>query len=386
MDKIAKLKKAIEEKLIAAKNEESVDEKIKLLDEVDALNKELETEERLIEAEKAAALEKANEETPKEELKGYEKAVKEMAAAARKNFNEGTGADGGFTVPEDISTRINKFRDANVNLRHLVSIENVKTLSGQRTYQKRGHGTGFSSVAEGSKIPNVTPPKFMRISYNILKYGGYMFSTNELLEDSDANIVETIIEWFGENARVTDNKLVLAALNTKYTRTKDPATAESISGLDDIKKILNVKLGQTFAPTSTIVTNDDGLQWLDTLKDKDGNSLLKEYENDSLKKYVSVGFRKIPLVIIPNNDLASDATKGVPFYIGDLKDAVKLYDRKSLSIKASDVATAGTGDNAINAFDEDLRVWRGIVRLDTELIDEDAYYLGYYKETVENAG
>ena len=43
-----------------------------------------------------------------------------------------------------------------------------------------------------------------------------------------------------------------------------------LNGLDDIKKVLNVTLGSAFKQSSRIITNDDGLQYLDTLKDSTG--------------------------------------------------------------------------------------------------------------------
>lgn len=317
---------------------------------------------------------------------GLEDSEKAFAAAARKNFSEGVSADGGYTVPEDIRTSIEKWRDAEASLRDLVSVEKVKTLSGQRTFQKRGRGQGFGSMEEGGKLPKIAAPKFERIRYEIRKYGGYMFATNELLEDTDAAIKTTIIEWFGENMRVTDNRLILAALDHKYTRSEDPVVPEEVKGLDDLKRIGNVKLGQTFAPTSKIVTNDDGLQWLDTLKDADGRALLKAYEGDPLKQYVAVGTRRMPVVIIPNDDLPTDSAKGIPIYMGDFKAGVRIYDRKQLSIMASTVAAVGTGDDAINAFDEDLTIWRGILREDVQTLDEKAWYKGFIKSEVAAAG
>lgn len=318
---------------------------------------------------------------------GYEADVKAFAAAARKNFSEGVPADGGYTVPEAISTKINKLRDAKFSLRRLVSVRNVKASSGEDTYQKRGAGAGFSSISEGGKIPKIAGPKFFRLPWKVEKYGGFMFATNELLSDTDANIVGTVTEWFAENARVTDNLIVLATLREKYTRTENPESYEVIEGLGDLKRILNVKLGQTFAPTSSIVTNDDGLQWLDTLKDKEGRTLIKENENDPLKRYISVGFRKVPLEVVPNSDLPTDATKGAPVIVGDLKEGCQLIDRNALSIKASDTAAIGTGDDAVNAYSEDLTVWRGLERLDCRLKDEASYYMGHIKpETAASAG
>ena len=67
--------------------------------------------------------------------------VAEFANAARQGFRnagmtEGTPADGGYTVPEDIQTRINEYREAQASLISLVDVENVTTNKGQRTFKK----------------------------------------------------------------------------------------------------------------------------------------------------------------------------------------------------------------------------------------------------------
>ena len=67
---------------------------------------------------------------------------KEFADAARRGFrnsmNEGTPSEGGYTVPEDIQTRINTYREAKASLIDLVDVENVTTrsLSGSVTKLK----------------------------------------------------------------------------------------------------------------------------------------------------------------------------------------------------------------------------------------------------------
>ena len=196
---------------------------------------------------------------------------KEFADAARRGFrnamNEGTASEGGYTVPEDIQTRINTYREAKASLIDLVDVENVTTNKGSRTFKKRSQQTGFQKVGEGGKIPGKNTPQFERISYEIEKYAGYFPTTNELLEDSDANITGTLVSWIGDESRVTRNKIILGVINEKEKT--------ELKGLDDIKKTLNVTLGQAFKPTSRIVTNDDGLQYLDTLKDNEGKYLLQ---------------------------------------------------------------------------------------------------------------
>ena len=101
-----------------------------------------------------------------------ENSVAEFANAARMGFRnagmaEGTPADGGYTVPEDIQTRINEYRDSKASLISLVDVENVTTNKGQRTFKKRSQQTGFTKVAEGGKIGAGKTPQFERISYEI---------------------------------------------------------------------------------------------------------------------------------------------------------------------------------------------------------------------------
>ena len=133
--------------------------------------------------------------------------IKEFADAARSGFrnsmNEGTPAEGGYTVPEDIQTRINERRTAKASLITLVDVENVTTNKGSRTFKKRAQQTGFTKVGEGGKIPGGKTPQFERMDYEISKYAGYFPVTNELLEDSDANIAGTLISWIGDESRVT---------------------------------------------------------------------------------------------------------------------------------------------------------------------------------------
>ena len=223
-------KDALRAKYDEMKSEEDAEKFKSLNAEFEDIKSEIARMEALDAAEKAFAAEKAVEAKSEEKkAEGYEAAVKSFAAAARKGFNEGTPSAGGYTVPEDIETKIRRLRDAKASLRQLVSAETVKAPSGERTYQKRGVGKGFASVKEGGKIPQTDYPEYARVSYAVEKLGGYMIATNELLEDSDASIANEVTMWFAENARVTDNKLVLATLDSKYTRDESPATPASIA-------------------------------------------------------------------------------------------------------------------------------------------------------------
>lgn len=298
--------------------------------------------------------------------------VKEFADAARKGFRnsmkEGTAADGGYTVPEDIQTRINERRAAKFSLVDLVDVEVVTTNKGSRTYKKRAQQTGFTKVGEGAKIPAGNTPQFERVGYEIEKYTGYYPVTNELLEDSDANIADALIIWIGDESRVTRNRIIRDVIKEKEET--------AIASLDDIKKILNVTLGQAFKPTSKVITNDDGLQWLDTLKNDKGEYLLQPSPSNPMDSVLCAGATRVPVKVIPNGDMPSDtATKGnrkIPMIIGDLKEGIKFWDRKKTTLTTSNTAVAGT----LNAFEEDLTIFRAIEREDCKTKDDAAFVNG----------
>lgn len=348
--------------LFEAKDVEGAEKK---LDAIDALEKEYKIAERLFQGEKEEVIDEVvNKSKSVNKVKAFADNIKKI----RNSMNEGTGTDGGYTVPEDVSTDIEKLREAKFSLEQLVSVESVSTMNGSRTYKKRSQQTGFSKVGESTAIGEKATPKYDRITYTIDKYAGILPVTNELFEDSDANIYNELTTWIADESRVTRNKLILEAINTKE--------AVALTGLDDIKKALNVTLGQAFKPTSVIVTNDDGLQYLDTLKDKDDKYVLSASPAEPMKLVLAAGATTIPVKVVPNADLATTENK-VPFIIGDLKEGIRLFDRKKLNIMTSNTAAAGS----LNAFEQDLTLFRAIEREDVVVRDAEAFVNGYITVT-----
>lgn len=373
--KMRELLRKIEEKTAQAKafmaDEENKDvaKATALLDEVDVLKAEFEAEKRLYEMEKEENIPTDKELEEKDADKNGADSLKQFGQDARNGFRvskatmtEGTQADGGYTVPEDIQTRINTYRESKASLLNLVRVEKVKTNKGQRTFKKRAQQTGFVKVGEGGKIGAGATPQFERLSYEIDKYAGYFPVTNELLADSDANIGSTLIEWIGDESRVTANKLILEVAKTFAAKEIDPK-----SPIDSIKKILNVELGSAFKGTSKIITNDNGLQFLDTLKDTDGKYLLQPNPAEPMKLQLCAGATTIPVEVIPNADLPNDTTK-IPFIIGDLNEGIIYWDREQMSIAVSNTASIGQ----LNAFEEDLTLYRAIEREDVTKRDDEA--------------
>ena len=130
-------------------------------------------------------------------------------------------------------------------------------------------------------------------------------------------------------------------------------------------------LGQAYKAGAKIVTNDDGLNYFDTLEDKNGRPLLNPDPTDSAKFVLRCGTVVVPIKVKSNKTLPSNGTK-IPVIIGDLKAGVRKYNRQSMSLKASDVAVLGD----FNAFAQNMTLIRAILRDDYKGLDNDAYFYG----------
>ena len=285
---------------------------------------------------------------------------KEFINGVRNKFqnamSEGVKADGGYVVPQDIQTKINELRESKDSLQNLIRVEKVNTVEGSRVIKKRQQQTGFAEVTEGGEILEKATPQFTAIDYKVKKYAGFFKMTNELLADTDQALESTLVEWIGNESRITRNKLILDVLGAK--------DKTDIAKLDDVKKVFNVTLDPAFLNTSVVVTNQDGFNWLDTLVDSNGNYILQtDITNASVRRL----FGKYPVHVISNKDLPTTGEKA-PMIMGDLKEAVVMFDRQTLSLATSSVA----GD----AFLTDVTLFRAIEREQVKMWDEEAIVYG----------
>lgn len=342
-----------------------------LFDEIEILKSELEAEKKALENDKIAAGQKFDERESEKgkETNSTEKFANDIKLLATKKLSEGVNDDGGYTVPEDIQTKINQYKTADFSFEDYIDKENVTTAKGSRIYQKKTDVTGFSKVDEGSDFAEIAEPKFEKQTFEITEKGGVLAVTNSLLRDTAENIENVIVEWFAKNRRATINNDVLTLLATK-TKT---AITDVVKGL---KKVVNVTLGAAYAGTSKIYTNDDGVDLLDNLVDTNGRPLLNPIPTEPKKLQLSVGARVIEIVNVPNSVLKTTGKK-IPFVVGDLHEAIKRFDRQSLEIKGSDIASVGS----LNAFSQNLTLFRGIMRDDTKLKDNDAFVYCEYTVT-----
>lgn len=357
--------KTAEAKSFMEGENKDVNKASELMNEVDALKAEYETEKRIYEAEKDGNTPTDNQ----IEDKKTEDAVAKFATAVRqfikKGLVEGVDADGGYTVPEDVSTRVEHYKDVDYALEQDIDVVPVSTNKGSRTYQKKTSPNTFVDIDENGAITNeIEAPKFERLPYAIQDRAGFMPVSNDLVADSDANIMEIVAEWLGLADVATTNAKVLAKVGEK--------AQVDLVDVNGIKKALNVTLGQAYKNGAKIYTNDDGLNYLDTLTDENGRPMLNPDPTAPANLQLRCGTTVLSIKVLPNKVWATVGGK-VPFIIGNLFDYVRKYNRQYMTIKASDVASIGD----FNAFAQNMTLLRAIVRDDYRIKDADSIVHGY---------
>ena len=349
--------KAKKEEAKALVVENKIEEAKEMKNEIASMVEKYDLMNELYEEEKKEVENKMENKIENKIEKSYEeKFLNSLKTKFQNGMSEGVAEDGGYTVPQDIQTKINELREAKDSLQSLIKVEKVNTLSGSRVFKKRANTTGFAKVTEGGTIAEQEAPKFSTLEYKVDKYAGFFKMTNELLADTQENVKNTLIDWIGNESRITRNKLILEALDTKEKT--------AMAGLDDIKKAINVTLDPAFLPNAVVVTNQEGFNYLDTLVDGNGNYILQaDITNASVRRL----FGKYPVHVISTKDLPMAGDKA-PIIIGDLKEACVMFDRQTLSIMASNTA----GD----AFLSDVTLFRAIEREQVKMRDEEAIVYG----------
>ncbi|EKS8368996.1 MULTISPECIES: phage major capsid protein [Bacillus] len=274
-------------------------------------------------------------------------------------LSENTGKDGGYIVPEDITTTINQLKQTVDSLEQYVNVQPVSTNKGARTLEKRAASTPFAPLSEYGKpnaMQEIASPEFDRLSYAIEDYAGFLPVPNDLLDDTDQALESYLRQWIAKKSIATRNYLILQEIN-KLTKI-------DLKDYKGIKTALHVTLDPAFSAVANIITNQDGFNYLDQLEDKNGRPLLQPDPTNPTRKL----FGGKPVIVLSNKTIATDKDGKAPFIVGDLKEAVILWDRKQLSI---DMTKEGG-----NAWRTNTSEFRAIEREDVTLWDAEAVVYG----------
>ena len=274
-------------------------------------------------------------------------------------MSEGSDEDGGLTVPKDIKTQIKELRRSEDALENLVNVERVTTKSGTRVIEREADQTPFDNVEEAAEFPEVSTPQFDSIDYKVKKKGGILKVTQELLSDTAENIMGYLKKWIAKKSKATRNFMIIAKIKEICAGLEVPVT-----GLDSLKDIFNVMLDPAIALGSVVVTNQSGFNFLDKLKDEKGNYILQKDPTQATKRLL---FGEYPVIRLSNKTLQNVNGKA-PIICGDLKEAITIFDRETLTIDISNLAAG--------MWEKDQIGIKVRERLDIQTVDADAVVMG----------
>lgn len=219
-------------------------------------------------------------------------------------------------IPEDIKYQPEELPETFVDLKKFVNVQPVTTAAGSHPILNPAQET-MVSVEELEKNPELAKPKFTDIDYKVKTYRGQIPVSQESLDDSEANLANIVAQNNARQAVNTTNKYIADVMKS--------FEAVNTADLDDIKQIINVEIDPAY--NLSLVVSQSFYQALDTLKDKNGQYLLKQ---DITSPTGTVLFGR-PVFIIKDELFGNKGDKKA--FIGDLKYAVFFADRKQASVK-----------------------------------------------------
>ena len=244
---------------------------------------------------------------------------------------------------------VNKTRNPLLDL-----VERVKVNSGSGKYPviKKTDGA-MVSTDELKSNPELGKPAISEIDYSIKTYRGYIPVSQEMIDDADYDIMAIVEDEVINQGENTELSLVTAVLKT--------ATQADAAGFDGIKDIYNKKLKSIYK--ASIVVTKSMFAALDKVKDKDGRYMLQT-DVASPTGY-SFGGKTIYKV----DDTVFGNEGDMKFFIGDVTEFVKEFDRSQVSVKWVNNDIYG---QLLGLF----------IRLDMKKVDEEAGFFGTYTDVV----
>jgi HK97 family phage major capsid protein len=249
--------------------------------------------------------------------------------------------DSGIIVPSDVQTRINEIMRSLNDLSAVFAHEDVVTMTGSRVLEKDEDMTPFAVINEMANIDETDNPKFVGVNYSLAKRGGILPLTNDLLKSSDQNVQAHVTKWIAKKHVVTKNTILITQLNT--------LAKVALADFNAIKKVLNVTLDPAISNAASILTNQDGYQWMDEQVDGNNRPLLTDDITQPGRKL----FKGKPVVVMANRFLPSDTSAGTkaPMIIGNLRELLVHF-----SMGAYELLSTKEGGDAFKRDTTDLRV------------------------------
>ena len=264
-----------------------------------------------------------------------------------------SGSEGGFLAPE-LFYGLMQIQRQYLDLADYVTVADVTSFTGWRTYEKAGPAEQLDLVTENTQTQDQESPEFIKVDYQLIGYGGFLPVSNDLWNDTPINILEYLATWWSRKVALTDNALIRVLVNAL---TATPV-ADAVNLGTAVKTALQKTLDPLIAGGSTILCNQTGFGLLQVLENTAGEQLL----------VADYTLRKYPPVVLPDTLWANNVVNGTtPVLVGNLRELVTLF-RRPYEL-ASDL---GQGASSWRNNNQDVR---GIYRCQPKTVDSEAAVL-----------
>ena len=339
-----------------------------LLNEIDALQKELDIEARIEKAGKEGVPTDPTPQQP-EKVSGFKALAKLLT---KRNLDDqekalltGDGAADGenLLIPEDVKAEINELRKTYKSAKHLVTVETTDALAGSVNYED-GTPAGLVEFADGEAITEETNPKFVAKKFAIKHFGKLIPISRILIGAEKAGLMGYINRWFVKNAIISENGKIFGALKAGY----NSGTPKALAGWKELKKSITVDLDPSCLLDGVIVTNQSGFACLDAEEDADGRPVLQPNPANPTEKL----FQGLRVEVFPDAQLANIDATHFPVIYGATKAGATFVEHKALEFNVSEHYLFGKNQNC-------LRVVEGFDVMST---DTSAYIYGSFSASV----
>ena len=348
------------------KAEKKFDEAEAVLNDVDALQKEFDLEERREKAGKAGVPE--GDPAPAEKAKGFTVMTKllkgQALKAEEKALITGTNAENGenLLIPEDVRAEINELRKSYISAKDLVTVETTDALAGSVNYED-GEITELVDFEDGEAIGEGADPSFVAKKFAIGWKGAIIPVSRILLGSDKGGLMGYLNRWFVRKAILTENAKIFAALKAGY----NSGTPKALAGWAALKKSINKDLDPSCLVDGVIATNQSGFACLDEEVDKDGRPILQPNPANPTQKL----FQGLPVKVYPDRQLPNIDATHFPVIYGATKAGATFVEHIAMTFDVSEHFLFNKNQNC-------LRVVEGFDVMST---DTGAYIYGSFTAT-----
>lgn len=285
-----------------------------------------------------------NEETKaQKEVRNFENYIK-----SHGEQRSGLATDGAQAViPNEVVTPVFEGANAKQNLAQMATVKQVSTGSGKYPISIPDPTKFLATKEELATIQDVDA-SVKDVAFTAKTFAGKIYLSNELIDDSAIDIKAEVQSQLQQLVLNTDNHNVISLLQTLVSK--------KATNVDDLKKIKNTEIDPAVLGSngSMVITNQDGYNYLDTLKDSQGRYLLTE----DVTAVSGKALFGLPIVIV-SNIVLPDVTSQFPVFIGNLPQTIAVFRRNNIA----------TNWEQFDNYSQGLSV---IYRGDYEFIDKNA--------------